>query len=177
MGLNKCIIKTNDGTNSIKSNKSRVTFSDLETIELDSLEIDFEKLDEIKVLEEEDVCVLNVVPSDSSAKKCPSSFQTNVDKNEDAKRLDLGDSGLQQIPEIFLQSPTDVEELLAGRNKLQELALRALAEFTRLKVLRLNGNGLKSFPESLLSMRNLRVLDLEENEIRKLPEKVALMTR
>ncbi|KAL1400643.1 hypothetical protein pipiens_007265 [Culex pipiens pipiens] len=102
--------------------------------------------------------------------------ETNVDKNEDAKRLDLGDSGLQQIPEIFLQSPTDVEELLAGRNKLQELALRALAEFTRLKVLRLNGNGLKSFPESLLSMRNLRVLDLEENEIRKLPEKVALMT-
>lgn len=53
MVLNKCIIKTNDGTNSIKSNKSRVTFSDVETIELDSLEIDFDKIDEIKVLEED----------------------------------------------------------------------------------------------------------------------------
>lgn len=53
MVLNKCIIKTIDGTNSIKSNKSRVTFSEVETIELDSLEIDFDKIDEIN----EDVSV------------------------------------------------------------------------------------------------------------------------
>ncbi|XP_029727244.2 protein phosphatase PHLPP-like protein [Aedes albopictus] len=92
------------------------------------------------------------------------------------KRLDLGDSGLQQIPEIFLQSCTTVEELLAGKNKLQELALRALGEFVQLKVLRLNGNALKSFPDSLYNLRSLKILDLEENEIRKLPEKIAVLT-
>ena len=48
MVLSKCIIKTmGDGTSSLKSNKSRVTFSDMETIELDSLEMEFDKLDRI----------------------------------------------------------------------------------------------------------------------------------
>ncbi|XP_052864489.1 protein phosphatase PHLPP-like protein [Anopheles cruzii] len=88
-------------------------------------------------------------------------------------RLDLDDSGLQQIPDIFLQAPNAVEELLAGRNKLQEIALRALGQFIYLKVLRLNGNGLKDFPDSLYNLRNLRLLDLSENEIRKLPDSVS----
>lgn len=106
------------------------------------------------------------------------SFQIKQDGSGDGeKRLDLGDSGLQQIPEIFLQSCTTVEELLAGKNKLQELALRALGEFVQLKVLRLNGNALKSFPDSLYNLRSLKILDLEENEIRKLPEKIAILTR
>ncbi|XP_055636065.1 protein phosphatase PHLPP-like protein [Toxorhynchites rutilus septentrionalis] len=96
--------------------------------------------------------------------------------SSDARRLDLGDSGLHQIPEIFLQSSSQVEELLAGKNKLQELALRALGEFAQLKVLRLNGNGLRYFPESLYNLRKLRLLDLEENEMRKLPEQIAQLT-
>lgn len=89
----------------------------------------------------------------------------------------MGDSGLHQIPEIFLQSSSHVEELLAGRNKLQELALRALGEFSQLKVLRLNANGLRYFPESLYNLRKLRLLDLEENELRKLPEQITQLSR
>ncbi|ETN60765.1 adenylate cyclase [Anopheles darlingi] len=141
----KCIIKAmGDGTSSLKSNKSRVTFSDMETIEMDSLEIEFDDTPDGR---------------DRS---------TN-------QRLDLDDSGLQQIPDIFLQAPNAVEELLAGRNKLQEIALRALGQFTYLKVLRLNGNALKDFPDSLYHLRNLRLLDLSENEIRKLPDSMSAM--
>ncbi|XP_035914795.1 protein phosphatase PHLPP-like protein [Anopheles stephensi] len=92
-----------------------------------------------------------------------------------SQRLDLDDSGLQQIPDIFLQAPTAVEELLAGRNKLQEIALRALGQFTYLKVLRLNGNALKEFPDSLYSLRALRLLDLSENEIRRLPDSISAL--
>ncbi|XP_053664981.1 protein phosphatase PHLPP-like protein [Anopheles marshallii] len=91
------------------------------------------------------------------------------------QRLDLDDSGLQQIPDVFLQAPTAVEELLAGRNKLQEIALRALGQFTYLKVLRLNGNALKEFPDSLYSLRCLWLLDLSENEIRKLPDSISAL--
>ena len=78
---------------------------------------------------------------------------------------------------MFLQAPTSVEELLAGRNKLQEIALRALGQFTYLKVLRLNGNALKEFPDSLYQLRNLRLLDLSENEIRKLPDSISALKR
>ncbi|XP_058825668.1 protein phosphatase PHLPP-like protein [Topomyia yanbarensis] len=102
--------------------------------------------------------------------------ETKADSVDDPRRLNLGDSGLQHIPEIFMQSSVHVEELLAGNNKLQELALRALGELTQLKVLRLNDNGLKSFPESLYNLRSLRVLDLGDNEIRKLPERIVLLT-
>ncbi|XP_053676152.1 protein phosphatase PHLPP-like protein [Anopheles nili] len=92
-----------------------------------------------------------------------------------SQRLDLDDSGLQQIPDVFLQAPASVEELLAGRNKLQEIALRALGQFTYLKVLRLNGNALKDFPDSLFNLRSLRLLDLSENEIRKLPDNIGAL--
>ncbi|XP_058452198.1 protein phosphatase PHLPP-like protein [Malaya genurostris] len=102
--------------------------------------------------------------------------ETKSNDDDDHKRLDLGDSGLQHIPELLMQSSENVEELLAGKNKLQELALRALGQFSHLKVLRLNENGLKCFPESLYNLRSLRELDLGHNEIRKLPERIVLLT-
>uniref|UniRef100_A0A182WGX8 PPM-type phosphatase domain-containing protein n=1 Tax=Anopheles minimus TaxID=112268 RepID=A0A182WGX8_9DIPT len=165
MVLSKCIIKTmGDGTSSLKSNKSRVTFSDVEAIELDSLEIEFDQLDRIPdggVGAAVSACIHN-------------QLQDEPDRST-SQRLDLDDSGLQQIPDVFLQTPTAVEELLAGRNKLQEIALRALGQFTYLKVLRLNGNALKEFPDSLYGLRNLRLLDLSENEIRKLPDSISAL--
>ncbi|XP_052897884.1 protein phosphatase PHLPP-like protein [Anopheles moucheti] len=102
-------------------------------------------------------------------------LSVDVPDRSNSQRLDLDDSGLQQIPDVFLQAPTAVEELLAGRNKLQEIALRALGQFAYLKVLRLNGNALKEFPDSLYSLRSLRLLDLSENEIRKLPDSISAL--
>uniref|UniRef100_A0A182PDE7 PPM-type phosphatase domain-containing protein n=1 Tax=Anopheles epiroticus TaxID=199890 RepID=A0A182PDE7_9DIPT len=156
--LSTCIIKTmGDGTSSLKSNKSRVTFSDMDAIELDSLELEFDRLDRI--------------PDGGGG---GGSGDDEPDRST-SQRLDLDDSGLQQIPDVFLQAPNAVEELLAGRNKLQEIALRALGQFTYLKVLRLNGNALKEFPDSLYQLRDLRLLDLSENEIRRLPDSISAL--
>lgn len=83
--------------------------------------------------------------------------------------MDIGNSGLQTIPEIVLQSTNVVEELLAGQNKLQEIALLALASFPSLKVLRLPGNEFEVFPEALLQISGLAVLDLADNEIQSIP--------
>lgn len=87
--------------------------------------------------------------------------------------MDIGGSGLQTIPEIVLQSTHVVEELLAGQNKLQEIALNALTEFPNLRILRLPGNGFKNFPEGLLDICGLTVLDLADNQIEKIPEEIS----
>lgn len=87
--------------------------------------------------------------------------------------MDIGNSGLQTIPEIVLQSTNVVEELLAGQNKLQEIALMALGGFPCLKVLRLPGNEFKVFPEALLQINALTVLDLADNEIQSIPDDIA----
>lgn len=86
--------------------------------------------------------------------------------------MDIGGSGLKTIPEIVLQSTDVIEELLAGHNKLQEIGLRALSDFPNLKVLRLPGNGFKKFPESILNIIGLTVLDLADNSIESLPQEI-----
>lgn len=87
--------------------------------------------------------------------------------------MDIGNSGLQTIPEIVLQSTSIVEELLAGQNKLQEIGLMALSGFPCLKILRLPGNEFKMFPESLLQITALTVLDLADNEIQSIPDDIS----
>lgn len=87
--------------------------------------------------------------------------------------MDIGNAGLQTIPEIVFQSTNVVEELLAGQNKLQEIALTALAGFPCLKVLRLPGNGFNVFPEALLQITGLTVLDLADNAIQSIPDGIA----
>ena len=91
--------------------------------------------------------------------------------------MDIGNSGLQTIPEIVLQSTATVEELLAGQNKLQEIALMALSGFPCLKVLRLPGNEFKQFPEPLLQIGGLKVLDLADNEIAAIPEVICDLSK
>lgn len=87
--------------------------------------------------------------------------------------MDIGNSGLQTIPEVVLQSTSVVEELLAGQNQLKEIALMALAGFQSLKVLRLPGNEFKVFPEALLQITSLTVLDVADNEIQSIPDDIA----
>lgn len=86
--------------------------------------------------------------------------------------MDICGSGLQAIPEIVFQSIDTVEELLAGQNKLQEIGLKALADFQSLRVLRLPGNGFKTFPKTLLNLTGLKVLDLGDNEIQEIPHEI-----
>ena len=87
--------------------------------------------------------------------------------------MDIGNSGLQTIPEVVLQSTSVVEELLAGQNQLKEIALMALSGFPSLKVLRLPGNEFKVFPEALLQITTLTVLDVADNELQSIPNDIA----
>jgi Leucine-rich repeat (LRR) protein len=179
-------LNNNNESLSLKSNKSRVTFSDIDAIELDSLEPDIGSNNE-----EDHFCKINhfvtgfsTVPPNNE-KKCDENremknknlcFQATVETSE-PKRMDIGGSGLQTIPEIVLQSTNTVEELLAGQNKLQESSLRTLADFNNLKVLRLPGNGFKNFPDPIFDIHGLKILDLADNDITKIPERISQLKK
>jgi Leucine-rich repeat (LRR) protein len=175
---------------SLKSNKSRVTFSDSDAIELDSLEPEIESNNDDNNNEEDghfcemDRCVTSgfasppngQVYSARDIKMKNLCFQATVETSE-PKRMDIGGSGLQTIPEIVLQSTNMVEELLAGQNKLQEGSLRSLADFNNLKVLRLPGNGFKTFPDPIFDIHGLKILDLADNEVSKIPERISQLKK
>lgn len=91
--------------------------------------------------------------------------------------IDIGGSGLQVIPDVIVQSMLNADELRAGQNQLQTIGLRTIAELHALRVLRLSGNGFTEFPEPLLAMQGLRVLDLSDNAIGVLPSDVCRLER
>lgn len=95
-----------------------------------------------------------------------------TDDTSDTKRFDIEGSGLHNFPDIMLQSTQSIEELHAGQNKLQEIALNALTDFPNLKILRLPGNEFKYFPEALLDIEELTVLDLANNQIDVIPSEI-----
>lgn len=95
-----------------------------------------------------------------------------TDDTSDTKRFDIEGSGLHNFPDIMLQSTQSIEELHAGQNKLQEIALNALTDFPNLKILRLPGNEFKYFPEALLDIEELTVLDLANNQIDGIPSEI-----
>lgn len=91
--------------------------------------------------------------------------------------MDITGSGLHIMPEVILQSSHLVEELLADHNKLQESALKALTEFKKLRVVRVSSNQFKKFPEQLMDIHNLTVLDISKNEIDRLPDNIFKMEK
>ena len=93
------------------------------------------------------------------------------------RRMDISGSGLHIMPEIILQSSHLVEELFVDQNKLQESALKALTDFKKLRVLRIAANHFKKFPEQLMDILNLSVLDISKNEIERLPDNVFKMEK
>lgn len=127
----------------VKSNPlgARVTFSNSSSdIELDSLD------DE--PINNKNICYHQLQSS---------SIQSST------RRMDITNSGLTAIPDIILQSSSTIEELVADQNQLQNLGLCALASFPGLKKLHLARNGLKTFPDSILSCMELVCLDLADN--------------
>lgn len=93
------------------------------------------------------------------------------------KRMDISGSGLHIMPEVILQSSHLVEELFADQNKLQDSALKALADFKKLRVVRVASNQFKKFPEQIMDIQNLTVLDISKNEIERLPENIYKMEK
>lgn len=93
------------------------------------------------------------------------------------RRMDISGSGLHIMPEIILQSSHLVEELFVDHNKLQDSALKALTDFKKLRVLRIAANHFKRFPEQLMDIPCMSVLDVSKNEIEKLPDNVFKMEK
>ena len=71
----------------------------------------------------------------------------------------------------------NVEELLAGQNKLQEIGLNAIADLQNLRILRLPGNSFTEFPSALLNLCDLTILDLSDNEIEEIPHDIYRLER
>lgn len=93
------------------------------------------------------------------------------------RRMDISGSGLHIMPEIILQSSHLVEELFVDNNKLQESALNALTDFKKLRVLRIAGNHFKHYPDQVMDILNLNVLDISKNEIERLPDNIFKMEK
>ena len=91
--------------------------------------------------------------------------------------MDITGSGLHIMPEVILQSSHLVEELFADQNKLQESALKSLREFKKLRVVRIAENQFKKFPEQLLDVQNLSVLEISKNDIERLPDNIYKMEK
>lgn len=102
--------------------------------------------------------------------------QSTIDAST-PKRMDIANSGLCSIPEVVLKGIDTIEELSAGQNQLQEIALTALSNFRNLKVLHLGKNGFKKFPEPLLECKGLVMLDLVDNGIEVLPERICVLKK
>lgn len=91
--------------------------------------------------------------------------------------MEISGSGLHIMPEIILQSSHLVEELFVDHNKLQESALKALTDFKKLRVLRIAANCFKKFPDQIMDVLNLTVLDISKNEIERLPDSIFKMEK
>uniref|UniRef100_A0A336KQA3 CSON012944 protein n=1 Tax=Culicoides sonorensis TaxID=179676 RepID=A0A336KQA3_CULSO len=103
-------------------------------------------------------------------------IESTVDSST-PKRMNIANSGLCSIPEVVLKGIETIEELSAGQNQLQEIALTALSNFKNLKVLHLSKNGFKKFPEPLLDCKGLTLLDLADNGIESLPERISTLKK
>lgn len=102
--------------------------------------------------------------------------QSTVDTST-PKRMDIANSGLCSIPEVVMKGIETIEELSAGQNQLQEIALTALSNFRNLKMLYLAKNGFKKFPDPLLDCKGLTLLDLSDNGIESLPERISVLKK
>eukprot|EP00198_Chlamydomonas_reinhardtii_P007110 XP_001696446.1 predicted protein [Chlamydomonas reinhardtii] len=85
-------------------------------------------------------------------------------------RLDLGSTGIAQLP-ASISNLTNLQVLLAPRNKLTALpdALAGLAG--SLVQLDVGSNALEAVPDSLFSLSRLRTLNLMGNQLTRLPER------
>ncbi|KAG2445258.1 hypothetical protein HYH02_008726 [Chlamydomonas schloesseri] len=113
-------------------------------------------------------------------------------------RLDLGTTGIAQLP-AGISNLTNLQVLLAPRNKLaslpDELAALAgslvqldvgsnalqevpdsLCSLTRLRTLNLMGNQLAALPERFGELRSLRLLGLKSNKLTHLPASISQLT-
>ena len=101
------------------------------------------------------------------------------------KTLDLSNNQLTEIPHEFLSECFSLETLLASNNCLTTLPEAVAPSLTNLKTVRLNKNNLGeksskkqfSIPRFLLTLPNVKVLDLSSNNLEDIPPPISWSTQ
>ena len=101
------------------------------------------------------------------------------------RTLDLSNNNLKEIPPEFLSECLSLETLVASNNSLTSLPESIAASLTNLKTIRLNKNKLgersskKQFPipRFLLTLPNVKVVDLSSNGLEEIPSPISWATQ
>ena len=101
------------------------------------------------------------------------------------KTLDLSSNHLKEIPSEFLAECFSLETLVASNNCLTSLPEVVAASLTNLKTVRLNKNNLGeksskkqfSIPRFLLTLPNVKVVDLSSNGLEDIPPPISWATQ
>ena len=101
------------------------------------------------------------------------------------KTLDLSNNQLSEIPREFVSECLALETLVASNNNLTTLPEIVAPSLTNLKTVRLNKNKLGdqsskkqfSFPRFLLTLPNVKVVDLSSNNLEDIPPPISWSTQ
>lgn len=101
------------------------------------------------------------------------------------KTLDLSNNQLSEIPREFISECLALETLVASNNNLTTLPEIVAPSLTNLKTVRLNKNKLGdqsskkqfSFPRFLLTLPNVKVVDLSSNNLEDIPPPISWSTQ
>ena len=89
-------------------------------------------------------------------------LQTKRGNASRVKKLDLSDTDMKSLPDVF-NDFVDLIELDLSDNNLTDIP-ESVMELKKLKVLNLSNNKLKTIPTSIYKLSNLEVLDIRGNK-------------
>ncbi|XP_055334048.1 leucine-rich repeat-containing protein 58-like [Paramacrobiotus metropolitanus] len=85
--------------------------------------------------------------------------------------LQLGSCELEEIPEILTNTPSKLEVLYLGGNRLSSVP-EEIGYLDNLQALHLNGNELEALPPSIANLSQLKSLSLHQNRLSALPSEI-----
>lgn len=100
-------------------------------------------------------------------------FPTSVPGFLDLKTLDVANNALTSMVESGAIELPSLQSLNVTDNRLTQMP--EMSGWTELDTLVMSGNRLASLPESIISLKKLRNVDLSRNDIKRLDERLGLM--
>ena len=94
----------------------------------------------------------------------------------DLSGLGLSSDELQRLMPLIIRKRPGLEKLKLNGNQLKELP-EQLGELTNLRELDLSSNKLVAFPEAVLTLQNLEILNFDQNGLSELPQEIQQLVR